>query len=73
MAQFDVHHNKGRLRDDIPFVVVVQSAQFDSVCVFFQLSNSLRKRSLTATADAWWSRWYGSRSCRATRPQWVPG
>jgi len=29
MAQFDVHHNNGRLRDDIPFVVVVQSAQFD--------------------------------------------
>lgn len=29
MAQFDVHHNKGALRDSIPFVVVVQSAQFD--------------------------------------------
>ncbi len=32
MAQFDVHRNKGRLRDDIPFVVVVQSAQFDRYC-----------------------------------------
>ena len=30
MAQFDVHRNKGALRDSIPFVVVVQSAQFDS-------------------------------------------
>lgn len=30
MAQFDVHRNPGALRDSIPFVVVVQSAQFDS-------------------------------------------
>lgn len=29
MAQFDVHRNKGPLRESIPFVVVVQSAQFD--------------------------------------------
>ncbi len=29
MAQFDVHRNKGMLRETIPFVVVVQSAQFD--------------------------------------------
>ncbi len=29
MAQFDVHRNKGGLRDAIPYVVVVQSAQFD--------------------------------------------
>ena len=29
MAQFDVHRNKGALRESIPFVVVVQSAQFD--------------------------------------------
>ena len=29
MAQFDVHQNKGSLRDSIPYVVVVQSAQFD--------------------------------------------
>ena len=29
MAQFDVHRNKGPLRDSIPFVVVVQSVQFD--------------------------------------------
>ena len=29
MAQFDVHRNKGSLRDSIPYVVVVQSAQFD--------------------------------------------
>jgi len=29
MTQFDVHRNKGALRDSIPFVVVVQSAQFD--------------------------------------------
>lgn len=27
MAQFDVHRNKGALRDSIPFVVIVQSAQ----------------------------------------------
>src|SRR5487761_2118776 len=30
MAQFDVHRNTGRHRDAIPFVVVVQSAQFDN-------------------------------------------
>lgn len=30
MAQFDVHRNSGRLRDTIPFVVVVQSSQFDA-------------------------------------------
>ena len=30
MAQFDVHRNKGPLKESIPFVVVVQSAQFDS-------------------------------------------
>ncbi len=29
MAQFDVHRNKGPLREPIPFVVVVQSSQFD--------------------------------------------
>ncbi|MEI8326950.1 MAG: CcdB family protein [Betaproteobacteria bacterium] len=29
MAQFDVYRNKGALRESIPFVVVVQSAQFD--------------------------------------------
>ena len=29
MAQFDVHANKGRLRDAIPYVVVVQSSLFD--------------------------------------------
>ncbi len=29
MAQFDVHRNPGRHTDTIPFVVVVQSAQFD--------------------------------------------
>jgi toxin CcdB len=30
MAQFDVHRNSGRHREDIPFVVIVQSTQFDS-------------------------------------------
>lgn len=29
MAQFDVHRNLGRLRETIPFVVIVQSSQFD--------------------------------------------
>jgi toxin CcdB len=29
MAQFDVHRNTGRLRESVPFVVVVQSSQFD--------------------------------------------
>lgn len=29
MAQFDVHRNKGPLRESIPLVVLVQSAQFD--------------------------------------------
>lgn len=30
MAQFDVHRNPGQHRDSIPYVVVVQSAIFDS-------------------------------------------
>jgi toxin CcdB len=30
MAQFDVHRNSGKHKDTIPFVVVVQSTQFDS-------------------------------------------
>ena len=30
MAQFDVHRNSGKHTDTIPFVVVVQSAQFDN-------------------------------------------
>jgi toxin CcdB len=30
MAQFDVHENTGRHKDTIPFVVIVQSSQFDS-------------------------------------------
>jgi toxin CcdB len=30
MAQFDVHRNSGKHRSTIPFVVVVQSAQFDN-------------------------------------------
>jgi len=29
MAQFDVHRNKGALREAIPFVVIVQSSLFD--------------------------------------------
>jgi toxin CcdB len=30
MSQFDVHRNSGKHEDTIPFVVVVQSSQFDS-------------------------------------------
>lgn len=29
MAQFDVHRNKGPLRESIPFVVLIQSSLFD--------------------------------------------
>jgi len=29
MAQFDVHRNTGKSRDDIPYVVLVQSSLFD--------------------------------------------
>jgi len=29
MAQFDVHRNRGRSHDSIPFVVIVQSSLFD--------------------------------------------
>ncbi|MBP7567568.1 MAG: CcdB family protein [Burkholderiaceae bacterium] len=29
MAQFDIHRNKGQQKQAIPFVVLVQSAQFD--------------------------------------------
>ena len=30
MAQFDVHRNLGRHRDNIPFVVIVQSSLYDN-------------------------------------------
>ena len=30
MAQFDVHRNKGRHRENIPFVVIVQSSRYDA-------------------------------------------
>lgn len=30
MAQFDVHRNTGKHRDDIPYVVLVQSSLYDS-------------------------------------------
>jgi toxin CcdB len=30
MAQFDVHRNPGRHRDNVPFVVVVQSSLYDN-------------------------------------------
>ena len=30
MAQFDVHANRGARRTDVPYVVLVQSALFDS-------------------------------------------
>jgi toxin CcdB len=30
VAQFDVHRNSGRHRDNIPFVVVVQSSLYDN-------------------------------------------
>jgi toxin CcdB len=30
MARFDVHRNTGNYRDSIPFVVIVQSGQFDN-------------------------------------------
>jgi toxin CcdB len=29
MAQFDVHRNTGKHKDSIPYVVIVQSSQFD--------------------------------------------
>ena len=46
MAQFDVHRNIGRHKQDIPFVVVVQSSQFDDyrrrVVVPLVRANSIR-------------------------------
>lgn len=30
MAQFDVHRNIGKLREDIPYVVLVQSSLYDN-------------------------------------------
>ncbi|WP_404301331.1 CcdB family protein [Alicycliphilus denitrificans] len=54
MAQFDVHRNKGALRKSIPFVVIVQSSQFDRyrrrVVVPLVLQSLLPKGSPTAGA-----------------------
>ena len=51
MAQFDVHRNSGKNRDAIPFVVLVQSALFDSYRrrVVVPL---VRKSSLATISDA---------------------
>ena len=50
MAQFDVHRNSGKNRDAIPFVMLVQSAIFDSYRrrVVVPL---VRKSSLGAISD----------------------
>jgi toxin CcdB len=52
MAQFDVHRNKGPLRATIPFVVLVQSAQFDRyrrrMAVPLVVRSALPKQSPTA-------------------------
>lgn len=50
MAQFDVHGNNGKHRDDIPYVLVVQSAIFDAYRrrVVVPL---VRKAALGAIAD----------------------
>jgi toxin CcdB len=56
MAQFDVHRNVGRLRETVPFVVVVQSSQFDSyrrrVVVPLVRSSTLRAPPLRALNPA---------------------
>lgn len=52
MAQFDVHRNKGLLRESIPFVVLVQSSQFDRyrrrIVVPLVIRNSLPRDTPTA-------------------------
>lgn len=55
MAQFDVHRNKGALRESIPFVVIVQSSLFDGYCrrVVVPL---VRRTALPAGASAAGSR-----------------
>lgn len=35
MAQFDVHRNPGRLRDSIPYLVVLQNARYDRASTRF--------------------------------------
>lgn len=50
MAQFDVHRNSGKNRDDIPFVVLVQSAIFDSYRRRV-VAPLVRKSSLGAISD----------------------
>lgn len=32
MAQFDVHRNAGKHKEDIPYVVLVQSSLYDNYC-----------------------------------------
>ncbi len=52
MAQFDVHRNKGPLKESIPFVVVVQSSLFDSyrrrMVVPLVRRTALPKKTVTA-------------------------
>ncbi len=50
MAQFDVHRNTGKHRDDIPYVLAVQSAIFD-VYRRRVVVPLVRKTALAAIAD----------------------
>ena len=55
MAQFDVHRNKGALRDAIPYGVVVQSSLFDGYRRRMVVP-LVRRTALPATASAAGSR-----------------
>ena len=55
MTQFDVHRNKGRLKDTIPFVVVVQSSLFDGYTRRMVVP-LVRRTALPASASAAGSR-----------------
>ena len=55
MAQFDVHRNKGVLRDAIPYVVVVESSLFDGYRRRMVVP-LVRRTAMPATATAAGSR-----------------
>ena len=55
MAQFDVHRNKGALRDAIPYGVVVQSSLFDGYRRRMVVP-LVRRTAMPATATAAGSR-----------------
>ena len=59
MAQFDVHENAGRLRDELPYVLNVQSSQFDAYARRIVVPLAADSERIVAALDEVFSRAWG--------------